>query len=398
MREALVLGFHVGKRYFDRYSVGDAFPQVAAYKLESRFIEALRLGGLKVNTLASIAVSTYPRIKRIWFPGVVLKGDSGSEQRVMPLINLPVIKMVARCLGSFYGLLRMGRTADVVCVYAAHSPNLLAAFLYSRLTGKPYYVYVPDLPAFMDMALGRGRLLRLLKKLDAALLSRLLRMANGLIVISRPMVEDQPAWKNRPYLVLEGIAESCPVPVPVTGASDKKMIFYAGGVNRSYGIVELVEGFLQSGIDYELVLCGRGDLEAYLADICSVHDSVRYLGFVPPEEVAELQRGAALLALTRDPAEAYTRYSFPSKLIEYMSAGIPVLTTRLPGIPDEYFDYLNIIEGFSVSAVADAFVKVSSADEQYLSDKAARGKVWMLEAKSSRAVGQRLVEFMENNK
>ena len=396
MREVLLLGFHVGKQYFEHYSVGDAFPQVAAYKLESRFIDALRLGGLRVNTLATIAVSTFPRIKRVWFPGAVLQGEAAGQGRVMPLVNLPAIKMLTRCLGSFYGLVRMGRSADVVCVYAAHSPNLLAAYLYSKLCGKPYYVYVPDLPSFMDVALERGRLLRWLKKIDASLLSWLLRSANGLVVISRPMVEDQPAWKARPYLVLEGISESSPI--PADGVADKKMIFYAGGVNRSYGIVELVEGFLRSGIGYELVLCGRGDLEGYLAETCAKHASVKYLGFVSPEKVAELQRRASLLVLTRNPAEAYTRYSFPSKLIEYMSAGIPVLTTRLAGIPDEYFDHLNIIEGFSVGAVADALVKISSADKQYLSDKAERGKVWVLGAKSSRAVGKQLVEFMENNK
>jgi len=396
MREVLVLGFHVGEAYFERYSAGDAFPQVAAYKLESRFIEALRLAGLRVDTLATIAVSTFPRVKRIWLPAASLAGNGQGERCVMPLINLPVIKMLGRCIGSFIGLLRMGRNADAVCVYAAHSPNLIAAYLYSKLSGKPYFVYVPDLPSFMDVALGRGRLLRLLKKLDASLLSGLLASANGLVVISQPMVEDHPVWRHRPYMVLEGI--SAPSTAAVAAEPGKKMIFYAGGVNRSYGIVELVEGFLRSGIDYELVLCGRGDLEDYLADVGVRHASVKYLGFVPPEKAAQLQAGASLLVLTRNPAERYTRYSFPSKLIEYMSAGIPVLTTRLAGIPDEYFEFLNIIEEFSIDAVARALVDVSAADEQYLYGKAARGKVWLNETKSSRAVGKQLVEFMEKSK
>ncbi|MFG0499006.1 glycosyltransferase [Pseudomonas sp. YQ_13] len=398
VRKVLLLGFHVGEAYFERYSAGDKFPQVAAYKLESRFIEALRLAGLRVDTLATIAVSTFPRIKRVWLPGKLLPGNGQGGGRVMPFVNLPVIKMLTRCVGSFYGLLRMGRRTDAICVYAAHSPNLLAAYLYSKLCKKPFFVYVPDLPSFMDVALGRGRLLKLLKKLDASLLSGLLASSNGLVVISRPMVEDYPAWRSKPYMVLEGISSSSSGPVTVAGSGRKQMIFYAGGVNRSYGIVELVEGFLRSGIDYELVLCGRGDLEGYLTDVCARHASVKYLGFVSPERVAQLQGAASLLLLTRNPAERYTRYSFPSKLIEYMSAGIPVLTTRLAGIPDEYFDYINVIEEFSIDAVARALVDFSAADKQNLYDKAARGKVWVLETKSSRAVGKQLVEFMENNK
>lgn len=395
MREVLLLGFHVGEAYFERYSAGDAFPQVAAYKLESRFIEALRLAGVRVDTLASIAVSTFPRIKRIWFPAASLADSGQGKGFVIPLINLPVIKMLGRCIGSFFGLLQMARSSNAVCVYAAHSPNLIAAYLYSKLSGKPYFVYIPDLPSFMDVALERGWLLKLLKKLDASLLSGLLASANGLVVISRPMVEDHPVWRHRPYMVLEGI--SAPCAAAVSARPGKKVIFYAGGINRSYGIVELVEGFLRSGIDYELVLCGRGDLEDYLADVAASHASVKYLGFVTPEKAAQLQAGASLLVLTRDPAERFTRYSFPSKLIEYMSAGIPVLTTRLAGIPDEYFEFLNTIEEFSIDAVARALVDVSVADVQYLYGKAARGKVWVSEAKSSRVVGKQLVEFMEKS-
>jgi len=363
---------------------------VAAYKLESRLLEGLRAAGVRVSTVASIAVSTYPKNRRIWFPASIL--DNG-EGRVFPLINLPLFKMGIRFLGSLYGLMLMGRGMDGVLVYAAHSPNLLAAFIYSKIFRKPYYVYIPDLPAHMGMGLKSGWLRRGLKRLDAFLLDRLLCASSGLLVISRPMVEDNPVWRHKPYMVLEGIAESAPLARP-NGAPVSGGIFYAGGVNRAYGIVELVEGFLQSGVDCDLVICGRGDLEGYLDEMSTRHASIKYLGFVPPARVAELQAQAAVLVLTRDPAQLYTRYSFPSKLLEYVASGIPVLTTRLKGIPEEYFEYVNAIEGFSSGVVADALVKFFSEGQEDLLSRAERGRVWALEAKSGRAIGKRLVEFM----
>ncbi|CAO3310393.1 glycosyltransferase [Pseudomonas putida] len=397
MRNILMLGFHVGEQYFKRYSEGDRFPQVAAYKLESRFIEALRSNGVTVSTLATLAVSTFPHVKRVWLPAASLPSVGGGQGKVMPVINLPVVKMLSRCLGVFYGLLRMGRQADAICVYAAHTPNLVAAYLYSRLFKKPYFIYIPDLPSYMDAAMGRGRLLKFLKRVDSALLSRLVQSARGLIVISRPMVEDNPAWKGIPYMVVEGISAD-PQPAVEVKAGDKKTILYAGGVNRAYGILELVEGFLRSGIDYELVICGRGDLEGYLKDVSARHPSVHYLGFVSPAEVERLQARASLLVITRDPAERYTRYSFPSKLIEYMSAGIPVLTTRLMGIPEPYFNYLNVIDGFSTEAVSESLVTISNSAEHSLFAKAAHGKVWVSETKTGRVVGQQVIEFMEKIK
>jgi len=392
IREVVLLGFYVGEQYFEKYTQGDKFPQVAALKLEGRFLQAMRSTGVQVSTVASVAVSTYPRIKRVWFPGEIIEGGV-----VLPIINLPVIKMVTRFIGSFLSLIAKRRGVDAIVVYAAHSPNLMAAYLYSKILNKPYFVYVPDLPLFMDVALKRGRVTRWLKQVDSTLLDKLLCAASGLIVVSKPMVEDSDAWHHQPYLVVEGIADAAPM-ARSTEASSRPYIFYAGGVNKAYGLVELVEGYLRSGVDYDLILCGRGDLEDYLSEQVKKHPSIKYLGFVQPDTVAELQSRAAFLALTRNPAEAYTRYSFPSKLLEYMTAGIPVLSTRLKGIPDEYFEYVNIIDGFSVQAVADALSSFCQESKADLSARAERGRLWALEIKSEKAVGKRVIEFMEKCK
>lgn len=397
MPDLILLGFYVGDQYFEKYSKGDAYPQVAAFKLESRFLESLRSAGVRVTTVGSIAVSTFPNIKKVWFPAKSLSAGNDACGKVLPLINLPFLKLLTRFIGSLYYLVRHGNKFEGVCVYAAHSPNLLAAFLFSKLYRKPFYVYIPDLPSFMDVSLKRNGLARFFKRLDASLLDRLLQAAAGLLVISRPMIEDSPALAHKPYMVLEGIAEQEPPPRDEVQAQ-RKLIFYAGGVNRAYGIKELVEGYLRSEVDYDLVLCGRGDLEGYLHAMSAEHPSIKYLGFLPPAKVAELQAQAAFLVLTRDPAEAFTRYSFPSKLLEYMAAGIPVLTTRLPGIPEEYFDYLNVVEGYSVEAIAKALTQLCAGDQACLSVKAARGRIWVLETKSGNAVGKRIIEFMEKCK
>lgn len=39
----------------------------------------------------------------------------------------------------------------------------------------------------------------------------------------------------------------------------------------------------------------------------------------------------------------FTRYSFPSKNIEYMSSGTPLLATKLPGMPKKYYSYIYIL-------------------------------------------------------
>lgn len=400
-KKVALVGFYVGDQYFEQFSKDDPFPQVAAYKLEGRFRDALKIGGVEVASIASVAVSTYPRNKKLYFPGARFLELDGQGGVVTPLINLPILKLVSRFLGSVSALFQARRSGvDTVCVYAAHTPNLLATYLFAKFFKIPFFVYVPDLPSFMDMGMRRSSLLKFFKKVDRNIIDFLIGASSGLFVISKYMVEDNASWRKKPYWVLEGISGQVPSKGPGEQTAEipmpaKKVIFYGGGLNRAYGIAELVEGFIQAKLDYELWLCGRGDLEEFLKDASKRCLSVKYLGNLTPLEVSDIQSRSALLVLSRDPQETYTRYSFPSKLLEYMISGVPVLTTRLGGIPDEYFEFFNVIEDFSIAGISAALQAIDNADQQLLLQKAACGKVWALERKSSAAVGRKIVDFME---
>jgi glycosyltransferase involved in cell wall biosynthesis len=398
-KKIVLLGFYVGDSYFDKYSKDDAFPQIAAYKLEKRFLDALRFGGACVQTIASIAVSTYPRNKNWYFPGGSFADESGIGV-VTPIVNLPMFKVFTRLLGSMAGLIKHKKNGlDAVCVYAAHTPNLLAAFMIRKLYGVPFYVFIPDLPSYMDMGMNRSKLLKGLKKVDAYIIDRLIAASSGVFVTSQHMVKDSLVWSDKKYLVVEGISNSSALAVE-SGSSlpeRKNIIFYAGGLNKAYGIVQLIEGFIESGVDAELWLCGRGELEGYISEISSKYPAVKYLGFLSASEVERIQSSASCLVLSRSPEHAYTRYSFPSKLLEYLVSGVPILTTRLAGIPDEYFEFLNVIEDSTSGGVSAALKRFFAADQQFLLKKAACGRIWVSETKSSFAVGQKIVDFMEKS-
>ena len=56
----------------------------------------------------------------------------------------------------------------------------------------------------------------------------------------------------------------------------------------------------------------------------------------------------------RLPSEPASDYCFPSKLLEYMATGIPVLSFKLGGIPPTYYPYLLLIEDETVSSIRQA--------------------------------------------
>ena len=60
---------------------------------------------------------------------------------------------------------------------------------------------------------------------------------------------------------------------------------------------------------------------------------------------------ATLLINPRFSNEEYTKYSFPSKNMEYMASGTPILTTKLPGMPKEYYEYIYLFEEESIEGM-----------------------------------------------
>ena len=126
----------------------------------------------------------------------------------------------------------------------------------------------------------------------------------------------------------------------------------------------LVKAFTQANIsNLKLVLCGDGDYADKLREIAAEQDSIQYLGVVPHDQVLALEVEAELLVDPRPSNMIVSKMSFPSKIIEYMASGTPVLTTNLPCYADEYRRYQYRIEEDNVSGIKDALQHVFAIPE-----------------------------------
>jgi glycosyltransferase involved in cell wall biosynthesis len=119
--------------------------------------------------------------------------------------------------------------------------------------------------------------------------------------------------------------------VPETAAppSGPRRVVYVGWLSPDRGSAEMTElGRLlrPHGIAVELI--GQADAAAR-AHIEAAGEAVHWHGFVPNAEALRLVEGSiAGLSLLQD--EQNFRHSMPTKVAEYMSRGVPVVTTPLP--------------------------------------------------------------------
>ena len=143
------------------------------------------------------------------------------------------------------------------------------------------------------------------------------------------------AWLAQVGAVRQVVCIPNPVrigPVPPPGGR-RNAVLFLGRLTREKGVDELLQAFagLRAQLpEVELVCAGAGELEAaqQLAARLGVEESVRFPGWIGPEERQAWLRRAAVLAL---PSHAE---GSPMCLLEAMAAGVPVVATAVGGIPD----------------------------------------------------------------
>lgn len=173
--------------------------------------------------------------------------------------------------------------------------------------------------------------------------------------------------KNRPYIVMErlvdeSIFEKSYKDMLNVENNRHRILLYAGGLHERYGLKTLVEVFMKlSDVDVQLHLYGDGIFaEELISNYCKKDKRIIYHGIVANEKVVEDKIKATLLINLRPTNEDFTQYSFPSKNMEYMLSGTPVLTTMLPGMPKEYYPHIYVFENESVEGYAKTLENVLS--------------------------------------
>jgi glycosyltransferase involved in cell wall biosynthesis len=108
-----------------------------------------------------------------------------------------------------------------------------------------------------------------------------------------------------------------------------------------FGIKELVDSFVKiKDPNYKLILCGDGDAREYVEKMAHEDERIEFKGMVTAKEAKNYVDMADVLVNPRPNNEEYTKYSFPSKNIEYLMTGKPVVAYMLDGMSEKYRDFI----------------------------------------------------------
>ena len=360
-------------------------PQKPAF--QSQKYHRLRIEGLaahaNVDVVANVPINKGLMTERVLrFPA---ETQGGAFYRYVPAFRNPLRKLFHVALGTFCRTFQLAKKDSVVMVDCLNRTTAFFALLAARLRGCRCVGIVTDLP---DM-LGGGSFYRW--------------MANFVIAHCTDYVlltEEMNGRLNptgKPHVILEGHADiSMAERHPAPGKKETpRVCLYAGSVCRLFGLPELVEGFQLAQIpDARLVIYGQGDYVQELQKIAREDPRIIYGGMLLSSEVVEKEMAATLLVNPRPTNEEYVKYSFPSKTMEYMASGTPVLTTVLPGMPKEYYPYVNFIREESPQGIADALKTVLASSDDELFAQGCRAREFVLKERNNVVQAKKILAML----
>ena len=342
----------------------------------------LLMEGLVENGAQVTSLSTRP-INRFMTSQKYFKGEKerecGIDYDYIPFFNMKLLRELSVLCGVFFKLLfsRKKRKDTVVICDGLNIAASMGAIAACALRRFKTVGIVTDVPCHLSYS----QKVSFHQKLNLAIMRRF----KSYLLLTEQMSEVVNP-QNRPYIVLEGHADLAMQNVENTleGKGDKKVCLYAGSLMRIYGIENLVNGFVKADLpDAELHIYGNGDYTKDLEALAARYPAVKYMGVAPNSEIVAAEIKATLLVNPRPIGEDYTKYSFPSKNMEYMASGTPVLTTKLPGMPADHHEHVYLIEDESADGIARVLTELLSGDPVALFEKGRQAKEFILKEKNN---------------
>ena len=274
----------------------------------------------------------------------------------------------------------------------------ISALITSKLCRVKSVAIITDLPNYMNYTKQKkSAFFNLYTKLYRGLCNYFLKRYDYYLILTEQMNELVNP-KNKPYLVIEGMVDvkMNKIPNKFDDKYEEKVIIYAGALYEKYGVKSLIEAFIElKDKDARLWLFGDGDLVKEINTYQEKDSRIKYYGVVPNERVVKEQLKATLLVNPRPSIEEFTKYSFPSKNMEYMVSGTPVLTTPLQGMPQEYDDYVYLFEDETVDGMIKTLTAILSKDKTELHDKGIRAKDFVLIEKNNVVQARKIINMIK---
>jgi glycosyltransferase involved in cell wall biosynthesis len=401
----LMIGFTVSDSAMDVICANNPYQPIQSHKHSWSIVRGLEANGCEVDLISSLPIALFPGNRQILVLGRRWERAKSSSSVTTTFVNVIGLRHITRFLSVslltfIWALRQRGLPNRCIILYGLHSAHIYAARLVNTLFRLPMVCVVTDPPGTAKGS--RWSPSQILRRIDAYLLKSGAKSMDGIVGVTAE-IKSMLNFSGS-FLLMDGIISNMDnnsesgngIATAHSNRSDgKTVLMYAGGLPGVSGVSQLMEAFIMSKpANSELWIAGAGALEGEVRRAAASCSAIRYLGYVPADEIGAYMGQADFLINPRPADQLFTRYSFPSKLLQYMATGKPVISSRLPGITSEYWDYLIPIEDETVQGMAVLLAQVLNRKCDNCSIRGKDARAFVLQQKSEGAQGARMADLL----
>lgn len=381
----------VNEQIFEKYG---QITSHASQKFNKMIIDALNSLNVQTDMLSSTEIYRYMDQNRLYHKGYK-EVQSGANYEYMTRINIPIIGQLQMIFSTWIRIINMSKTNQYDALIC---DPIVGEFSIASWLAKPFSKQLKRIAILTDVPRYRAgqKKARPIRAADMIKFDSL-RHYDGYIFLTQAMNEIVNR-RGKPYVIIEGMVRQDQNRIEITLADKKQppVVMMAGLLDSVFGVESLVEAFLKADTkNAELHLYGTGDYIAKIMQISSEHQQIKYMGQLQNSEIIKWEAAATLLVNPRTSEGEYTKYSFPSKNMEYIASGTPMIGYALPGMPKEYNDHFIIVEEDGIDGLFKVIEYALSLPPETLIEMGRKNKEWILHHKNSKVQVQKMIQLIE---
>lgn len=140
--------------------------------------------------------------------------------------------------------------------------------------------------------------------------------------------------------------------------NNNKIFLYTGVIRKENGVDLMLDAFKSIGdSDAVLKICGKGSYAGFIEKVNS-DPRIKFYGLVDNKMLTSLYEEASYFINPRLSCFEENNNNFPSKLLDYLSYGKPIITTHTKGINPIYFDFMYVFNNENTNDLSKLMSKM----------------------------------------